>query len=248
MSAQITSLQDQVDTLYANLSSLRSELAANNPPIDPSLQQQNTSYTTPNHHRTNSQCAPKPPMFRGITSNEYNFDIAKSSLQTMGIAPVGQGFEEALTREVSPNADGYPIAPTVEQAKDPIWSVSKDEALRLLKVYEDEVHVIHPVLAMQKLTAHVHSVYRFMDAAVRGGLVLKDMPGADRLDDENTNLLKMCLAIAMTMEGAGQSELGQSMFEFVQPQVDSLLLGNSGVQDVRLLVLTVSAAARVIAF
>jgi len=250
MNAQIKALQDQVDTLYANLSSLRSDLAHNNPPIDPSLQHQPygdrsmgvtspPGIQSPGAQRPKPQPGPRHSTFRGITSADYSFDVAKNSLQTMGITP-GLPVAEDGTRDGSPSGTPPPEK-RAGSDKDPIWAVSREEALRLLKVYEDEIHELYPFLSIPKLAAHIESLYKFMNASIRTGLVLTHMPGGDTINDEDTNILKLVLATAMISEGSGKSELGQRLFDYVQPQVDSLLLGNAGIKDVKVLALTVSA-------
>ncbi|KAG8626366.1 hypothetical protein KVT40_005311 [Elsinoe batatas] len=255
MNAHISSLQEQVDALFANVSSLHNDLASNNPPLDPSLQ---TNYMnnqgipspapmlSPTHNRTKSQTGPRPPTFRGPTSSAFSFDVAKSSLHNMGIAsesgPEGDRTEN-VTPIASPRLDpsGLPIPQLVStarpQAKDPIWSVSREEALRLLSVYEEEMHEMYPVVSLAHLRSHTNTLYKFIDAFFRASMMRLDLPGADAIYDEDTNLLKLVLATALIVEGQGKSELGQRLFDCVQPQIDALLLGNAGVKEVRLLAL-----------
>ena len=45
---------------------------------------------------------------------------------------------------------------------------------------------------------------------------------------------------AMTVEASGRSEVGQRLFEYVQPAIDQMLLGNVGVKAIRLLTMTVN--------
>ncbi|KAF4547481.1 Fungal specific transcription factor domain-containing protein 77 [Elsinoe fawcettii] len=253
MNSHISSLQEQVDALFANVSSLRNELASSNPPLDPSLQ---TGYMgnqgipspapmlSPSHNRTKSQSGPRPPTFRGPTSSAFSFDVAKSSLHTMGIAPENAADgdrTENVTPAGSPRLDNLPIPPMVStarpQAKDPIWSVSRDEALRLLGVYEQEMHEMYPVVSMAHLRTHTNTLYKFIDAFFRASMMRLDLPGSDAIHDEDTNLLKLVLATALIVEGQGKSELGQRLFDCVQPQIDALLLGNAGLKEVRLLAL-----------
>ena len=123
--------------------------------------------------------------------------------------------------------------------KDPIWSVSQEEALRLCRVYEDEMGLTYPVLDIKKVIAYAQKLYRFMEAARRTGLMQQGFPGADSIEDEDTNVLKLVLATAMTVEASGRSNLGRRMFEYVQPAIDNLLLGNVGIKGVKLLTLAV---------
>ena len=274
MSAHIGSLQEQVNSLYHDLNNLRAQLGAGIPmqqpqqtAIDPSLQSPYPSHRlsypaaqispgaliapmSPGHARSKSQSQAAQPTFRGPTSNDFSFDVAKSSLQTMGITSQHDGEEGASggagsgTRDPTP--DDQPSTRNRMQlvqdwhvSKDPIWSVSQEEATRLCKVYEDEMGLMYPVLDINKIIAYAQKLYRFMEAAHRSGLMQQGLPGADSIEDEDTNILKMVMATAMTVEASGRSDLGRRMFEFVHPAIDKLLLGNVGIKGIRLLVLTV---------
>ena len=126
--------------------------------------------------------------------------------------------------------------------KDPIWSISQEEAQRLCYVYEDEMGLMYPILDIEQVIAYTDNLYRFMDAMRRQGLFRGDQPGADKIDDDDANILKMVIACAMMTEGSGQSEIGQRIFENVQPATDNLMSGNVGVKGIRLLAMRVSLA------
>ena len=273
----MNSLQEQVNALYHELNSLRAQLGPGIPPmqqpqppqpagpIDPSLQttpfpSHRPSYVpaqaspgaglgqlSPNASRPKSQSYNEQPSFRGPTSNQFNFGVAKSSLQTMGISGTEEGNGDA-TQDPSPAVSpsmrqlSAQLVQSMHADKDPIWSVSQEEALRLCHVYEDEMGLMYPILDINKITQYAQKLYRFMEAAHRSGLMQQGMPGADSIEDEDTNILKLVLAVAMTVEASGRSQLGQRLFEYVQPAIDHLLLGNVGVKGLRLLILTVRIA------
>ncbi|KAI7653826.1 nucleoside hydrolase, partial [Hortaea werneckii] len=235
-------------------------------PIDPSLQnapfpshrgsysmQQSDpgaaiAHLSPSAQRPKSQSQSQQPSFRGPTSDEFNFGVAKSSLQTMGITPGaedgGSGTAGFTTGDPSPvqsppprdRNSGQYLSSTHAQ-KDPIWSVSQEEAIRLCHVYEDEMGMMYPILDSSKMIAYAQKLYRFMEAAHRSGLMQQGMPGPDAIDDEDANILKMVLATAMTVESQGRSELGRRLFECVQPAIDNSLHGNVDLKGVKLLVL-----------
>ncbi|KAK3115794.1 hypothetical protein LTR53_004525 [Teratosphaeriaceae sp. CCFEE 6253] len=300
MAGHIASLQEQVNLLYQDLSSLRAQLGQaapaglqgqqqqqqqqvqvqpppapvrqgtpqqqqqqqqHNGAIDPSLQSYfpRASYSgtqaspgamaplSPSATRHRSQSQSQQPSFRGPTSAEFNFDVAKSSLQTMGItshpgAEAGSG--EAGTATENPSPVGSPpkgrgqLLQSWSADKDPIWSIAQDEAIRLCHVYEDEMGLMYPVLDIGKVVAYATKLYRFMEAAHRTGLMQQGMPGPDAIEDEDTNILKMVLATAMTVEASGRSELGRRLAEYVQPAIDNLLLGSVGIKGIRLLAMT----------
>lgn len=156
-----------------------------------------------------------------------------------GSVDVGAGAGQ-MSDPASPNL-GAASAPTqrMHEDKDPIWSISKEEAQRLCRVYEDEMGLMYPILDTEKVIAYTENLYRFMDAMRRQGLFRGDQPGADRIDDEDANILKMVIACALMTEGAGQSELGQRIFENVQPATDNLMSGNVGLKGIRLLAMRV---------
>lgn len=251
MSQQISNLQEQVETLFANLNTLRSDFSNSQPQIDPSLQQHSLlprhrasmsgpraspNMLAPPRPRTTSQAKPRQPTFRGPTSVEFNLGVAKHSLQSMGIThEEGLG---AMTADVTPSGSPPPDLPH-HPTKDPIWQVSRQEALRLVQLFENEMHEMYPTISIPHVLTHINSLYTYMEAALRNRFVETTQPGSDTIDDEDTNVLKLVMSIAMVVEGSGQSELGKKMYRHVQPAVDALLLGHAGFKGIRMLSLAV---------
>lgn len=238
MSNQIASLQDQVNALFASMNTLRADLAHQQPPIDPFLQHQPTMS---HEHVASTELSRRKsvsarPAFRGPTSTEFNLGVAKNHLETIGIAPAGP--DDDLLREESPGAHILTSAP-LHATKDPIWNVNRDEALRLIRVYQDDMHIMYPLLSIPELVAYVNKLFTFMESAQRTGLMMRSAPGADSIDDEETNILKIVMATAMVVEGSGRSELGRAMYDYVQPSIDALFLGDTSLRGVQLLALAV---------
>lgn len=277
MSTQIATLQDHVATLYNELNVVRSHLGSGGliPPqqhpaaIDPNLQsapfasnpspysgvQQSPiaaiGSLSPSASRPKNYGQPGPPTFRGPTSSDFNFGVAKSSLKTMGITGQNDGTIEGSggagtgTREPSPSAHSPGPTQTLAQqtfhrSKDPIWAVSQEEAIRLCDLFEDEMGLMYPVLDIEKIKDYAKKLYAFMEAAKRTGLMQHAQPGADNLDDEDTSILKLVLATALVTEDGGRSEVGKRMFERVQPALDTLLLEKGNVKGIRMLAMAVS--------
>jgi hypothetical protein len=233
-------------------------------PIDPSLQNHtfglprgppsSTMSMSPSQTKSRSfsiQQQQSQTSYRGPTSNEFSFGVADNSLQTMGItegkADANGDNVHALQPSTSPGQveRNLQLLQAVHEEKDPIYSVSKEEALRLCRVYEDEMGIMYPVVNIPTVMEYTERLYSFIDAARRNGLVQQGFPGADAIDDENTIILKMIIACASTMEGSGSSELGHSIFE--SPGVrDAIAKATNGYEishkAPRLLVLTVCNA------
>jgi hypothetical protein len=231
-------------------------------PIDPSLQ--NHSFgglprapssahmsVSPSQTKSRSYSIQQQPQtsYRGPTSNEFSFGVADNSLQTMGITegkPEPNGNDvHAVQPSSSPGQleRNMQLIQAVHEEKDPIYTVSKEEALRLCRVYEDEMGLMYPVLDIQTVMQYTERLYSFIDAARRNGFIQQGLPGSDAINDENTIILKMIIAAASTMEGSGSSELGRSIFDSpgVRDAVSNATTGYTiSYKAPRLLVLTVS--------
>lgn len=200
-------------------------------PIDPSLQSHafglprapsNAPMSiSPSQGKSRSFSQQQPQAsYRGPTSNEFSFGVADNSLQTMGITDGsadanGEAVHELQQATASPGQleRSMQIIQDVHEEKDPIYTVSKAEALRLCRVYEDEMGLMYPVLDINTVMEYTERLYSFIDAARRNGLVQQGFPGPDAIDDENTIVLKMIIACASTMEGSGRSDLGRNIFQ-----------------------------------
>lgn len=252
MSAHIQSLQEQVNILYANLEALRNGQGyitqpnhAQEPfPLHPALAHSDSSGPYRNASSP-SQAHGSQPRFQGPTSSAFSFDVARSSLQTMGItAPEMQedgGYnDDEMTPRGSPRQLQAPIASmTVHPNKDPLWKIGKEEAIRLCHVYEEEMGIMYPIIDMEKIITQANILFTFTEAAARTGLMNGAMSGPDRLANNDVNILKMVLAIALIVEGGGQSDLGTMLYESCREAFEGRLSGPVEIKGLILLVLVV---------
>ncbi|KAK5054436.1 hypothetical protein LTR84_001326 [Exophiala bonariae] len=245
MRDHITSLQEQVNDLYASLNELRnrpdtSYVGALDPQFSQEGSTRSMSISVP--RTLPPLISPKRPskglpQFHGPTSTLYGLDVAKSSLQTMGITHnmVDEGLGSAdRSRAASPIPTSLPPHPS----KDPLWLIDYNEVARILRVYEEEIGIMYPVIDAEKVLQHAQSLYKFIGASLRTGLGQPGLPGADTFDDEETTILKMLLGITLTVEGHGRSELGQRFFDAAKPATDLKLVTSIDLKSVILVVLT----------
>lgn len=158
MNAHLTSLQEQVDNLYANLNALRN----GDPTTLPAQSERSMSLSTPSAVQPMSPVGrfrpnPKHPSFRGPTSSAYSLDVAKTTLHNMGYQGLGDDINTGdPTPVASPpgiqppplmNANGNPC-------KDPIWALTRDEMVRLCRVYEEEMGLMYPVTNIEEVIIH----------------------------------------------------------------------------------------------
>ena len=100
---------------------------------------------------------------------------------------------------------------------------------------------MYPVLNIENLIQHATNLFRFMEAAIRNGLASEKTPSNQGIKDDNSNILKMVLAVALIVEGGGESEVGTRLYESVKDYADAIL-HREGVElkSLPLLVLVVS--------
>jgi hypothetical protein len=251
MSSHLSSLQQQVEDLYSNLASLRTQV---------DVQSHTTGsvgtpftggdYQPPHMHpppstRSRTKSFSKYPRFHGPTSTAFNLGVARSSLKTMGIsAPEDAEEDGPISRDPTPRPSPPMTASTLHRGplhadKDPIWSISKQEALRLVQVWHEEQGVMYPILEIDKVLRYTSMLFSFVEAASRSGLMQSALPGADAIMDEQTSVLKLILAITLVLEGQGTDALGEKLFENVHKVVEKTLSEPVHLHGINLLALTV---------
>lgn len=248
MNASIQSLQEQVDNLYAHLNALRHEQHSNTigpqehnypppPPFGPS--------GPPTYHHDGvspPQSRAKHPQYQGPTSSAFNFEIANASLQTMGVTEPdipesnAVAFDESLS---DPQLQAPVASMAVHPSKDPLWRITKDDAVRLCRLYDDEMGFMYPIVNIVEVTERAKFLFTFTEAATRSGLVRTDRSGPDRLASTDNNILKMILATALTVEANGHSELGQNLFDSVKDASEGRLWEPAELKGLTLLVIIV---------
>lgn len=177
--------------------------------------------------------------FQGPTTSAFSFDLAKSSLQQRGIVEHAEALDEAdMTQEPSPVAS--PSAPAREvvthQALDPLWTLPKAEALRLCRVYEEEMGIMYPVLELPELLNQVHLLYGPMDRAL--GTALQP-DGENKVDREDVHILRLVFACALTAEASGRSEQAIALFDSVREVQDNCVWGPPEIKSIIFLTLVV---------
>ncbi|MCJ1308170.1 hypothetical protein MMC25_001822 [Agyrium rufum] len=249
----IHTLQDQVHSLHVQLSALqnkRDRHAIASPP---------ETYPSRSSMAPSSGYNPYPPSiappspkaritpFQGPTSSAFNFDVANTSLKAMGIAGIatseppvpdytadGLGLQHKDSHGDTPgNQNASTPKSSGKAVQDPLWNLDRDEVRRLCRVYEEETCVMYPMLDIERTMTKADAFFNFMRSASRTGLLDSD----DGFQDDDSNILKMVLAVASTTEQSGQCELGQKLFESVRPAVEDLLWQPIRVKGLMILVL-----------
>lgn len=258
MSSHISALQEQVDQLFANLNSLKSQVDVQSAgsigtPFNPqeyprSMSIGQTSILPPSPANQRTKSFSKHPRFHGPTSSAFNLGVAKSSLKTMGITGTDDAEDEGVvTQDATPMAtppttNAVLPKPTLHADKDPIWSLTKHEAIRLIHLWHEEMGLMYPFLDIDKVIRYAEMLFAFVEAAARSGLMQGALPGADAIMDDQTSILKLMLAIALVLEGNGKDPLGEKLFNNVHKVVEKALSDPVDLRSIHLLTMTVSSA------
>ncbi|PGH08251.1 hypothetical protein AJ79_06037 [Helicocarpus griseus UAMH5409] len=251
MKEHIETLQDQVNTLFANINDLYHK--AESQAIEPSAYGREASrslsqpsYDSPN--QSSSRPRSNHPRFHGPTSTTFNLHVAKSSLQTMGITPAEDGNNELFAGQDATPA-GSPPPPQQQQQlphvpqllahpnKDPLWVIKREEAIRLCRIYDREIGVMYPILDIEKVIMHTNLLFTFLEAAARTGFSRRFKPGPDLLTDDDTCILKMVLAITLILEGDGESALGNRFFTTTKQRIEMRLWEPTDIKTIQLFTL-----------
>ncbi|KAL2865054.1 putative C6 transcription factor [Aspergillus lucknowensis] len=177
--------------------------------------------------------ASKASTFQGPTTSGFSFDLATSSLKKRGIEV--ERDDGDVTREPSPQpTPPSPGAPGSRRAGDPLWSISKTEALRLCRVYEEEMGVMYPIVELKELLDNVKVLYGPQNV----GCWRRDLiPALKELDSDDVNILRLVFACALTAEASGSSELAMSLFGAVRDAADHYVWAAPEIKSITLLAL-----------
>jgi len=144
MNAQIASLQEQVNNLYDNLNALR--IREGTGLIEPrpaerslSMSQYSVNNGSPSMRQ---QSTPKHPRYQGPTSSAFNLAVAKNTLYNMGYPGLAEGGENGISTQDDTPIGSPPLrspSANLHPSRDPLWLISKEEAVRLCRVYEEEM-------------------------------------------------------------------------------------------------------------
>lgn len=249
MSANIRSLQEQVDDLYATINTLRNTQATmgmsyhrnGSHPPQPYLAQ-SSPRTVYQASTPSAQLREKHLRFQGPTSTAFNFNVAHSSLQNMGITDV------KISDDLGVSADGslykssvqrrsLPATVIVPPSDDPLWKLGKDEAVRLCQVYEEEIGITVPMLDLEKIIMKTNLLYSLQTTPQSD--LANQLSSLVSLDTDDINILQMILATSLTLEGSGESELGKMLFESVRGACEIRLWDAINIKGLILLVIAV---------
>lgn len=127
-------------------------------------------------------------------------------------------------------------------AMDPLWDIPKTEAVTLVKKWFTNMGSLYPFLREEKLIDTVDGVYAVIGPISGGAPIPRRELATEALLNDETNKLKIVLAVSKTMENGGRNDQAQRLFQSTTEAVESLIWNPSGISGIQLLVLTVSSS------
>ncbi|KAK4957764.1 hypothetical protein LTR66_013252 [Elasticomyces elasticus] len=162
----------------------------------------------------------------GPTSSAFTFGVAKSSLRRMGIQsdpdPVDNGPGSYLTTPTRTPAPSHDVLHTW----DPLHTIPRAEAIRLIETYEEESGSIYPFLDIELLTKSAHCFYDGTND-VRESLSARGSRLENTLSGGVNDILKLVIAIALIIEGRGPTSLSTKLLDSVESGFDGRPCGPS---------------------
>ncbi|KAJ4419852.1 hypothetical protein N0V85_000830 [Neurospora sp. IMI 360204] len=248
MADQVSRLQDQVETLFSNMSALRQE-ALRLAPIHDRILPPPSATVTPSPSTASMPQFPRPlaPLrppstFNGPTSIAFTMDVAKNTLHNMGYAGASEALDDSgdsgdgnsgAQAEPTPRTSPTPLPPMqpspYQRQIDPLWEFDKDEMIRLCNLHEEEISVMYPVMKMERTIRHATEVSEWMEKSKRQGLVPPAGQG-EAFTDDRSLLLKIVLCCALVIEEHGNSAKAARLYESIEAVTMKTLMG--GLDDV----------------
>ncbi|KAL5048601.1 hypothetical protein BDW71DRAFT_15218 [Aspergillus fruticulosus] len=149
---------------------------------------------------------PVSPDYVGPTSAEFGI-IPRQK-------PAAEGDESDVEESDSTSAPSPAAVSDVEaMSNDPLGSLGKEEALRLVTVYENNVGVMYPCIDLDSVRGYVHDYYKDGN---RLGPTPPGITDQDWFFARDVEVLKILLATALLAESHGRSERAALLADSVE--------------------------------
>ncbi|PVH76667.1 hypothetical protein DL98DRAFT_657261 [Cadophora sp. DSE1049] len=233
LEAQVRGLQEHVHQLQSAIKDIRSQVSRGNPDVwshsghHSTNDNETTTVGRPqarraskSHSKANS--APTRPQFVGPTSSDFSFNVANSALTRLGIEPTNADtrLESAVTsRRTSPEPTSRD--PVTNPDLDPLLKLGFAEVMRMLDVYEDELHPIYPFIDVDDVRAWAPNLYQELEIGCSGAEASEE----SRTWSVDAMVFKLMVATALVVEGAGKSKIGEELLGSIDATLDKSIRG-----------------------
>ncbi|KZL79444.1 fungal specific transcription factor [Colletotrichum incanum] len=211
--SELVMLREQVSNLANTVGKLVSDKSRQLTSASPGSQQQSSLH---DNHSAQADKEPKQPQFVGPTRSAFSLKVAETSLTRMGISaqdPVTAAASESLA------PTRYPTPEQSEPSRwapgmDVLLTISLEEFIRLLEVFEEEVEIVYPFIDTRELIANAIPVRAYVEDN-SDSTASASVSSAD-VNIKDVILAKIAIAISMVVESHGKNHTSNRLVEPVR--------------------------------
>ncbi|KAM5349799.1 hypothetical protein ACJ41O_006304 [Fusarium nematophilum] len=122
-------------------------------------------------------------------------------------------------------------------AMDPLWDTKREDAIELINQWCDATGTLYPVVTRQKMLETADDVFRALDNAHNEGAKVNRGSLVEALFTDETNKMKIVMAIGRTVESGGRNDQAQRLFQSTTEAVEGLLWNTNTIHGIQLLAL-----------
>lgn len=240
----VENMQRQID-VFVNLRTLQhSDFGRDDHGASESLSQGMTharlTKSSHNHQRPDDSTPEKNiDVFCGATSSEYTFNMAERNIVEQHINPTQYKDMQHNTTTATKRSpyfagkqshddknsslgNNQPMrtsqassACLCEDCTGPLRLLTRDEALRLVDIYEEVVGNLHPLFNQKRFKSQVKAVYTAIESHQA------EIGHQSKVDPDTLDNIKVALAISLLALGIGNGDIGTSLYASVQDKVQN---------------------------
>ncbi|KAH7169913.1 hypothetical protein EDB81DRAFT_774071 [Dactylonectria macrodidyma] len=179
------------------------------------------------------------PEFCGPSSSEFTLNVVSGNLRAMGMpsAILDKSKADAgLSPSISSQLAQYgPFMKLL--AVDPLWDIRREDAIKLIKQWYNGSGALYPVVDQQKMLETANSVFTAIENAQAEGVKASRGSLVEALFTDETNKLKIVLAIGRTVETVGGNDNAQRLIQSTREAVEGLIWNSNTIDGIQILVL-----------
>ncbi|KAH8809356.1 hypothetical protein F5884DRAFT_402627 [Xylogone sp. PMI_703] len=165
------------------------------------------------------QQGPGLRLHQGPTSFGFAFDIARKNLQAIGLnitEPEPGSAKESLNgyKDIRCPSSNLTLIKKMCMI-DPLWNIDKLEIHSLLEHFENGPASLYPVVDVNHLRVKADELHSAMALAKSYENAAVMLSAAEAMFDTQTKILKLVLAVSLTIQACGMSELAQRLFDSI---------------------------------
>ncbi|KPM45907.1 hypothetical protein AK830_g695 [Neonectria ditissima] len=179
------------------------------------------------------------PEFCGPSSSEFTLNVVSGNLKAMGI-PSAILDKPKANAGVSPSISSQlaQYGPFMKLlAVDPLWDIRREDAITLIKQWYNGSGALYPVVDQQRMLETANSVFTATENAQAEGVGANRGSLVEALFTDETNKLKIVLAIGRTVEMVGGNDNAQRLIQSTREAVEGLLWNSNTIDGIQILVL-----------